>query len=120
MCEGEDVLLHTARGINDVLRDLHGVIPAHHGIGHADAATDSGADVGDDRIRAILRHLDRLFRRGHIDDAEQVHSGGQAHHLKLLVHAHAGFFQHAAEVTIDNGVSREIIHAGEAHLLHAA
>ena len=55
-----------------------------------------------------------------IDDAEQVHPARERHHLEFLLHAHAGLFEHPAEVAIDDRVGGKIVHAGEAHLLHLA
>ena len=96
------------------------MVPAHQGILHADAAPDGRAHVSDDGIGAGFSHLDGFIRRTHVDDGEEIHATGEVHHLVFFLHAHAGLFEHAAEVSVDDGVGGEIVHAGETHLFHLA
>lgn len=118
--EGEDVRIDRFGRVDDVLGGLDGVIPTDHCAGHADAAADGGADVGDDGIRALFRHFDRFLGTADIDDAEKIHAAGESDHFKFLLHAHAGLFQHPAEVAIDDGVGGEIVDAGETHFFDLA
>ena len=120
VAEGEDVGVDGFGGVDDVLGDFDGVVPGDDGAGDADAAADGGSDMGDDGIGTLFGHFDGFFRGADVDDGEEVHATGEADHFELFLDGHAGFFEDAAEVAVDDGVGGEVVDAGEAHVFDFA
>jgi hypothetical protein len=115
--EENDVLTDLAGTVDDALGASDGIVHGADGTGYADGAADGGADVGDDGICAGFGHGLGFLGGGDIDDGEEVHLAGDGDHFELLLHAHAGFFEDAAEMTIHDGMGREVIDARKAHIL---
>ena len=120
MAEEEDVFPDTGGGIDDFLGALEGEVPTHYGVLDANAATDGRPDVGDDGVSPGLGHFHGFFRGADIDDGKEVHFPGERDHFVFFLHAHAGLFEHAPEMAVDDGMGGKVVHAAETHLLDLA
>ena len=86
----------------------------------ADRAGGGQADVRHQLVRAGLGHRLRLVGVEHVGRGEQVQLVREPDHLDLFVVAHAGRLEVGPEVAVDQPDRREVLDAGEAHLLELA
>ena len=89
-------------------------------MGDADGATDRGTDVGDDDVGTCFGHRSGFFRRADVNNREHFHLSSERDGFDFFLRAHPCLFEDLTELSIDDGMCREIIDTTKAHLFHLA